>query len=91
MSADGSVSMWEFDDVSYESENIVSGYGKNVDIEDRNRTEEALRAREVSWRQIVDNIPGLVATTGAKGEVDFLNRQILEYFDKTDRQPSLSR
>ena len=69
-----------------ESGKIVKWYGTNIDIEDRKRGEEALRARELSWRQIVDNIPGLVATTGAMGEVEFLNRQTLEYFGKTNEE-----
>ena len=69
-----------------ESGNIVRWYGTNIDIEDRNRAEETLRARELSWRQIVDNIPGLVATTGASGEVDFLNHHTLEYFGKTNEE-----
>ena len=43
-------------------------------------------ASELSWRQIVDNIPGLVATTGAMGEVEFLNRQTLEYFGRTSEE-----
>jgi steroid delta-isomerase-like uncharacterized protein len=63
---------------------IVKWYGTNIDIEDRKRSEEALRASELSWRQIVDNIPGLVATMGPTGEVEFLNRQTLEYFGKTN-------
>jgi formate hydrogenlyase transcriptional activator len=66
-----------------ESGNIVRWYGTNLDIEDRKRREEALQAKELSWRQIVDNIPGLVATMGAMGEVEFLNRQTLEYFGKS--------
>jgi len=66
-----------------EAGNISKWYGTNVDIEDRKRVEEALLASELSWRQIVDNIPGLVATTGAAGEVEFLNRQVLEYFGRT--------
>ncbi|HXW93863.1 MAG TPA: PAS domain-containing protein, partial [Terriglobales bacterium] len=66
-----------------ESGNVVKWYGTNLDIEDRKRAEEILQARELSWRQIVDNIPGLVATMGAKGEVEFLNYQTLEYFGKT--------
>jgi len=69
-----------------ESGKIVKWYGTNIDIEDRKRGEETLRARELSWRQIVDNIPGLVATTGAMGEVEFLNRQTLEYFGKTTEE-----
>src|SRR5215468_51706 len=69
-----------------ESGNIIRWYGTCTDIEDRKRGEEALRAKELSWRQIVDNIPGLVATMGAMGEVEFLNRQILEYFGKTNEE-----
>jgi len=69
-----------------QSGNILKWYGTCTDIEDRKRGEEALRARELSWRQIVDNIPGLVATMGAMGEVEFLNRQTLEYFGKTNEQ-----
>jgi PAS domain S-box-containing protein len=69
-----------------ESGNIIRWYGTCTDIEDRKRGEEDLRARELSWRQIVDNIPGLVATMGAMGEVEFLNRQTLEYFGKTNEE-----
>lgn len=66
-----------------ESGMIVRWYGTNIDIEDRKRAEELLRAKELPWREIVDNIPGLVHTTAATGEVEFLNRQVLEYFGKT--------
>ena len=66
-----------------ESGRIVKWYGTNLDIEDRKRGEEDLRARELSWRQIVDNIPGLVHTTSATGEVEFLNQQVLEYFGRS--------
>jgi PAS domain S-box-containing protein len=62
---------------------ISRWFGTNIDIEDRRRSEEALRASELSWRQIVDNIPGLVATMSETGEVEFLNRQTLEYFGRT--------
>lgn len=65
---------------------IVKWYGTNIDIEDSKRGEDALRVRELSWRQIVDNIPGLVATMGPMGEVEFLNRQTLEYFGKTNEE-----
>ena len=67
-----------------ESGSIVAWYGTNIDIEDRKQAEATLRARELSWLQIVDNIPGLVATMGATGEVEFLNRQTLEYFGKSN-------
>src|SRR5262250_307995 len=66
--------------------NILKWYGTCIDIEDRKRGEEALHARELSWRQIVDNIPGFVVTMTAGGEVEFLNRQTLEYFGKTNEE-----
>jgi PAS domain S-box-containing protein len=69
-----------------ESGNILKWYGTCVDIEDRKRGEETLRARELSWRQIVDSVPGLVATMGPMGEVEFLNRQTLEYFGRTNEE-----
>jgi PAS domain S-box-containing protein len=65
-----------------ESGNIVRWYGNAVDIDDRKRAEQALRASELSWRDIVDSIPGLVATLDATGEVGFINRQMLEYFGR---------
>jgi PAS domain S-box-containing protein len=66
-----------------ESGNIIKWYGTNIDIEDRKRGEEALRASELSWRQIIDNIPGFVHTTTAMGDVEFLNQQCLEYFGRS--------
>jgi PAS domain S-box-containing protein len=69
-----------------ESGKIVKWYGTCIDIEHRKRGEEALRARELSWRHIVDSIPGLVATTGPMGEIEFLNRQTLDYFGKTNEE-----
>jgi PAS domain S-box-containing protein len=66
-----------------ESGNIVKWFGTNTDIEDRKRAEDALRVSERTSRLIVDCIPGLVCTLSADGEVQFLNRQVLEYFGKT--------
>ena len=50
---------------------------------ERKRDEEALRSSEQSLRLIVDSIPGQIAVMTAGGEVELLNRQILEYFGKT--------
>jgi formate hydrogenlyase transcriptional activator len=69
-----------------ESGNIVKWYGTNTDIEERKRAEEALSASEHSLRLIVDSIPGLVCTLNAAGEVQLLNRQVLEYFGKTTEE-----
>jgi len=45
--------------------------------------EEALRASEQSFRLIVDSIPGLVNTTTAEGEFEFVSQQCLDYFGTT--------
>jgi PAS domain S-box-containing protein len=54
-----------------------------TDIDERKRAEDALRDSERESRLIVDSIPGLVATFNPAGEVEFVNRQTLEYFGKT--------
>ena len=43
----------------------------------------ALRESEQNSRLVIDNIPGLVALLTAAGEVEFANRQILEYTGQT--------
>jgi formate hydrogenlyase transcriptional activator len=62
---------------------IIRWYALHTDIDDRKRSEDALRASEQSLRLIVDSIPGLVATTNAAGEPQGFNRQVLEYFGRT--------
>ena len=54
-----------------------------TDIDERKRAEDALRESERESRLIVDSIPGLVAAFTPGGEVEFVNRPILEYFGKT--------
>lgn len=41
---------------------------------------------EERFRLIVDSIPGMVCTLNATGEVEHLNRQVLEYFGKTTEE-----
>ena len=50
------------------------------EIAERRRAEAALRDSERESRLIVDSIPGLVALLTATGDVDVVNRQLLEYF-----------
>ena len=45
--------------------------------------DEALRESENDSRLLVDSIPGLVALLTADGELQFVNRQILEYTGRT--------
>src|SRR5712671_3439227 len=51
--------------------------------EELRRTKEDLRASEANFRLIVDSIPGLVHTTTAEGKLEFVNRQLLDYFGTT--------
>ena len=44
---------------------------------------EHLKKSERDSRLIVDNIPGLVALLSAAGELEVVNRQLLEYFGQT--------
>jgi PAS domain S-box-containing protein len=43
-------------------------------------------AEQPNLAAIIDNIPGFVVALGPSGEVDFVNRQILEYFGKTNEE-----
>jgi formate hydrogenlyase transcriptional activator len=53
---------------------------------ERKRNEAALQESEKRFRLIVDTIPGFVCTLSASGEVELLNRQLLEYFGKTTEE-----
>ncbi|GGF49287.1 hypothetical protein GCM10011611_64640 [Aliidongia dinghuensis] len=50
-----------------------------VDLTEPKRVEEALRESERGLRSAIDGIPGFVAVLAPNGDVEALNRQILEY------------
>jgi len=62
---------------------VIRWYGVATDIDDSKHAEEALRASELSFRVMIDSIPGLVHTLTATGELEFVNQQNLDYFGKT--------
>jgi len=62
---------------------IVKWCGVSIDVDDRKRAEDDLRASERDARQIVDGMPGLVAIFTPDGELEGVNRQILEYYGMT--------
>src|SRR5580658_10125513 len=62
--------------------NVVRWYGAITDIEDRKRAEDSLRSSEQNFRLIVNSMPGLVSTLTASGEIEFVNKQTLEYLGK---------
>src|SRR5882724_8627297 len=47
------------------------------------QAQDVRQENEERFRLIVDTIPGMVCTLNAAGEVELLNRQVLEYFGKT--------
>jgi formate hydrogenlyase transcriptional activator len=62
---------------------IVRWYYLLTDIDDRKRAEDGLRLNEQSLRLILDTIPGFISVANAAGELELVNRQVLEYFGKT--------
>ncbi|WP_263355090.1 PAS domain S-box protein [Acidicapsa acidisoli] len=62
---------------------VLKFVGTSTDIDDRKRAEEELRASESNFRHILDNIPGYVCAVNSTGEIEFVNRQFLEDYDKT--------
>src|SRR5258706_867289 len=65
---------------------IVRWYGTCIDIEDRKMAQEAVHQGELSYRLILDNIPGLISTRAATGAPEFVNRQMLEFFGQSLEQ-----
>ena len=51
-----------------------------LNFEASQQTKEALRASEEGFRLIVDSIPGLINTTTAEGEFEFVSQQCMDYF-----------
>jgi PAS domain S-box-containing protein len=62
---------------------IVKWYGTNTDIDDRRLAEEALRARELDTRSLLDNMPGFLARLSSDGIPEIFNRPFLQYLGKT--------
>jgi PAS domain S-box-containing protein len=70
---------------------LLKFVGNTTDIDDQKRAEEKLRASESDLRQIFDNIPGLIGTLSPGGQLESVNRQVLEYFGKTLSLSDLQR
>lgn len=58
---------------------ILRWYVLLTDIEDRRRAEEAIRTSERELRQLVDHVPGYIATANARGEHDYANKKLVDY------------
>jgi PAS domain S-box-containing protein len=66
-----------------DSGRIVRWYLLLMDIEDRKRAEQGLRESERNLRSVIDGIAGLVAVLAPNGELESVNRQLLEYFGRS--------
>src|SRR5437879_6726034 len=63
---------------------VVKWCGMTIDVEDqRQAAEEALRASEGHLRTIADSIPAQVAVMTPHGDLEGVNRQLLEYVGAT--------
>jgi PAS domain S-box-containing protein len=51
-----------------------------IDVDDRKQAEQAARASEQDLRLILDSIPGFVHTLTPTGEVEVVNKRILDFF-----------
>ena len=56
---------------------------RNADFTGRGITDARIRPNELDLRLILDTIPGFVWTMTATGEVELVNRQMLDYFGAT--------
>jgi PAS domain S-box-containing protein len=65
---------------------LLQWVGVNLDIEELKCAEQALRDSERSSRSAIDGIAGLVGVLAPNGEIETVNRQLLEYFDRSLEQ-----
>ena len=63
--------------------NIIKWYGTNTDIEDRKRTEVALRESEARFRNMADNAPVMVWVTEADGACSYVSQSWYEFTGQT--------
>src|SRR6266446_6529830 len=61
------------------SGDLIEYTGTAIDITDRKRAEEDLRASERKYRHLVDTTPAFIHTALPDGSLDFLSRGWLEY------------
>jgi PAS domain S-box-containing protein len=62
-----------------ESGNIVKWYGTRVDVEERKRTDEALRRSESQLRDLIETIPAMAFAIRPDGSTEFVSRRWQDY------------
>ncbi|MDB6029351.1 MAG: Sensory box histidine kinase, partial [Verrucomicrobiales bacterium] len=71
-----------------EEENVVRALAVLTDVTAQNRAEQALRASESRYRQLIDLLPVAVYTTDGDGHVTLCNQHAIELFG---RQPEIGK
>jgi PAS domain S-box-containing protein len=62
---------------------VAANRDLRTEIAERQLAEDSLREREDESRLIMDTIPGMVALLTSTGEIERLNRQLLDYFGQS--------
>ncbi|MEK1924682.1 MAG: PAS domain-containing protein, partial [Rhizobium giardinii] len=62
---------------------LLEAITSTVDVTQRKRTEQALRASEAKFRAAIDGIAGLVAIMAPSGELEAVNSPLTEYYGRT--------
>ncbi|RUV72379.1 MAG: PAS domain S-box protein [Mesorhizobium sp.] len=62
-----------------DKDNVVRWYGTNIDIEDRKRSDEALRLKERELDLIINTIPTMAWSARPDGSLAFFNQHYLHY------------
>jgi PAS domain S-box-containing protein len=86
--ADGQYRSWFIRNVPLRDEhgNIVKWYGTAIDIEDRQRAEEAVRRSEKQLRDLIETIPAMAFVTRADGSNEFVSRKWIEFSGLSAKQ-----
>ena len=63
-----------------------NGMALSINVDEAKKVEAALRESEAKFRAAIDGIAGLVAIMAPSGELESVNRQIIEYFGQLRRR-----
>ncbi len=69
-----------------EDGNILRWFHLQIDIDDRKRAEEALKARELDLTHIINTIPAFAWSAHPDGTADFFNKHYLDYMGLSAEQ-----
>src|SRR5437016_2491951 len=58
---------------------VIGWYGVDIDIDDQNRTDAALRESERSLNQLIETLPAMVWRATPDGEPDYINSRLANY------------